>query len=668
MKLQRIEIENFSSYYGKNEPIELSTNAERPLIIFVGKTGFGKTSMFDAINWALYGEEFEKDVEQTKERTILDYVNETALSEAARASKRLSMTVTLFFEHQRDQEPREYYITQTLVVAPYKQDNGTVTPKAVDRTTSLLREITPQGDHVTIPYTRTFLDEILPNNVKSYFLFDGDRIHNLAKPGNSQEVQDAIYRVVDLEIIRNAAEHLSDAALEYGRRAAKSAEGELAQVEKQYHQALDFQQGLKAHISDIKKERRAIQDQVARIDSKLENRAETSGLKEQKKQFTESLSKNLKEQQQAKNQLRSRAAKAGLSLAMPALAELQGLLKEKRAKGEIPRHIRQTFFDDLFQMQECICGTHFKTEDGDAIYEHLKQRLAQEKDRSAEEDHLIDLYHQLTQATSLIRGEWDQLKADEDYVITLEEEARSLMYQSKEIDTQLGDVPIEHINVLVRERQERDARDKQLVADLATKEEQLKVSEKELKSLEGDRKALGKRQEETGAQHLRSELAKAAADQLNRLYDDFAEQSRQDVETLTIEEFKAFVFSSSNYRVALSRDYSLEVLDANGNRALQRLSMGQSQCLSLAFITAIARVSKKQPPLVIDMPFSRLDHSVHQAISQRLPDLAQQTILFLIPKVEWNETTQPILSKYAQHIYEMNFDEQRRQTSITALH
>ena len=96
--------------------------------------------------------------------------------------------------------------------------------------------------------------------------------------------------------------------------------------------------------------------------------------------------------------------------------------------------------------------------------------------------------------------------------------------------------------------------------------------------------------------------------------------------------------------------------------------MGQSQCLSLAFITAISRVSEKHPPLVIDMPFSRLDPGVHESISQRLPKISRQAILFLIPEVEWNNNTKTNLSTYANHIYEMGFDEQHRQTSITAIH
>lgn len=665
MKFQRIEIENFASYYGKNPPINLKTTADKPLVIFYGGTGFGKTSLFDGINWALYGQEYEKDLADKKDRSIADYVHETALREAHLSGGRVQMSVTLYFEHESGDNGSslsEYYITQAISVKPVKDKDG-FKAEIVSRSTHL-REIMHSGDHEEIPYNKTFLDELLPNNVKSYFLFDGDRIHNLAKPGNSQEVQEAIYRVVDLEIIRNAAEHLQEAAFDFGKKAAKSATGHLAKLEDEYNNELQFQNSLKSRISEIKKERQAIKDQIERIDEKLKDLPETKALQERRSQFNKELGLNEQQQKEVKNRIRDRSARASLSLVFQPMKELRDLLHDKRTKGEIPKHIRETFFKDLFAIQECICGTTFESKAGDLIYETLKKRLDQEKDRSQEEDNLIDLYHALAQAETLILDARQSIIEDDSFISELEKEEKSLLYQKQEIEKQLEQLPIEDINKLVTEQKKRHERDRELIADFTTKQDQLTNSDKELKRLEDERRELGKKHQEAGALHLRSDLSKKSADLLNTLYDTFAEESRQAVEKLTIEEFKKFVFSSSGYSVRLSNEYSLEVLDSNGNRALQRLSMGQSQCLSLAFITAISRVSKKQPPLVIDMPLGRLDSDVHEAISKRLPHLGDQIILFLIPGVEWNNITKSILLNHTNYLYEMQFDPNNKQTSL----
>jgi DNA sulfur modification protein DndD len=193
---------------------------------------------------------------------------------------------------------------------------------------------------------------------------------------------------------------------------------------------------------------------------------------------------------------------------------------------------------------------------------------------------------------------------------------------------------------------------------------QIATCENNIKNYEKERDELSKKQENVRKLQRRERLAQQAADEIEKIYEIFAEESRQSVEKLTIQEFKQFVHSASEYRVALSKEYELEVLDSNGNRALQRLSMGQSQCLSLSFITAISRVSEKNPPLVIDMPFGRLDQDVHDTVSARLPDLTNQLILFLIPNTEWNETTATNLKSRASHIYQLEFDAKNRQSTI----
>ena len=65
------------------------------------------------------------------------------------------------------------------------------------------------------------------------------------------------------------------------------------------------------------------------------------------------------------------------------------------------------------------------------------------------------------------------------------------------------------------------------------------------------------------------------------------------------------------------------------------------------------------------MPFGRLDEDVQDNIAQRLPDLASQVILLVLPGSEWNKHTQSILKKKASDIYTLEFDNKNRQTTIT---
>jgi len=69
MRLGKLILENFSSYCGKHQ-IEFHTTSEKPVIVIVGASGMGKTSIFDAINWALYGKQYEPVLEKENEKRL----------------------------------------------------------------------------------------------------------------------------------------------------------------------------------------------------------------------------------------------------------------------------------------------------------------------------------------------------------------------------------------------------------------------------------------------------------------------------------------------------------------------------------------------------------------------------------------------------------------------
>jgi len=659
MRFERLEILNFASYYGEHA-ISLNCTDDKPAIIFLGGTGYGKTSLFDAINWALYGEDYENELPKRRRgRNILDYVNEVALQEAERDGKYVEMSCTLYFKH--DDIP--YYITQSLAAKPVRTSDNTLTATQTDRITTLY-EIDGAGNHRKKPYNTIFLDEILPSNVKDYFLFDGDRIYNLTKPDSSEEVREAIYRVVDLELLQNAQAHLEQVAAEYRRMAKNEAKGRLGDIEEKYDAEHKQLTQLKADIQTSRTEKQSIESQLNAIEAKLQNLPDTSKLQGRRDELTKELQRTQNEINQLTSVLREKASIAGLSFAAHAAQMLVEELDTKRKRGEIPKAVSQTLLKDLLKMKKCICGTTF--EEGDPAYITLTNRLQAEQNKSNQQT-LLDLRIDLGKASVEIEQSSIQLKESEikrNELLDLQKELRKAIEQ---VDAELEKLPKEDVAQLTREARKRREASNSIEGKIQRMLERAEACERRIKEFEKQREKLGKQQAKVAALQLRETFASQAAQEIDKIYDIFAEQSRQSVEALTLQEFKHFVRSSSAYTVALNNNYELVVLDSNGNRALQRLSMGQSQCLSLAFITAISRVSEKNPPLAIDMPFGRLDQSVHKDVSARLPELTNQLLLFLIPEIEWNDVTRDNLKHKASHIYWLDFDETSRKTEIREL-
>ena len=105
MRFEKLTVMNFASYYGEHV-VDLNCTDDKPVVIFLGGTGFGKTTLFDALNWALYGVDYEKDLLIHRQRKIEDYVNESALQEASLLGNTVPMSCTLHFEY----EGNSYYI------------------------------------------------------------------------------------------------------------------------------------------------------------------------------------------------------------------------------------------------------------------------------------------------------------------------------------------------------------------------------------------------------------------------------------------------------------------------------------------------------------------------------------------------------------------------------
>ncbi len=217
MKLERITLENFRQYFDRQR-LDFARDNQRRVTIIHGVNGAGKTSLFLAINWCLYG----RNVENVK---VIDNVGELISKEAInRASMRehVRTVVELTFLHNGER----YLVRRALQGT--KQQDGTVSPDPSEDFTMMRTRANGQADRISNPIGT--MNAILPVNVREYFLFDGEKIDNFAKPEAAAQVKQAIYLVLKLEILERARRHLEAAAQDYRRDLKQTTGGELSNL------------------------------------------------------------------------------------------------------------------------------------------------------------------------------------------------------------------------------------------------------------------------------------------------------------------------------------------------------------------------------------------------------------------------------------------------------
>ena len=179
-------LQNFGPYQGR-QTINLRPEENgnlRPIILFGGMNGGGKTTLMDAIRLALYGQRA-----QCSTRGNLSYNDFLTQCVNSNASPIEKTRVELVFEHVKDGKMAEWRIVRTWTKNPKdgKDELGIVIGEWPDTSVASIWD--------------EYIENILPLGISKLFLFDGEQVKELAELETPpQAVIDAIYNLLGLEL------------------------------------------------------------------------------------------------------------------------------------------------------------------------------------------------------------------------------------------------------------------------------------------------------------------------------------------------------------------------------------------------------------------------------------------------------------------------------------
>ena len=642
MIFRYIKLKNFCPYYGQ-QTIHFATDEYRNVTVIRGVNGTGKTSLLTALNWCLYGDSFFK--ENTRE-----FVNRRVVAQGENANT----SVEIGFNDQGIRYRAERK-------CQWLRNN---------KTTFLLQRENEPPDLDAAASDK--IESIIPKDVSAHFFFDGEKIDNFARPGNEEEIKNAVRNVLRIEVFERGIAHLERAAQYYQRELKKHVPDGLKAFisEKEGKETLYIK--ISEEIEDKLKKIKIAQRHKQDIDNVLIQFAEIRQFFEEQKEIKASLKRLGDEKDKYQEKILQLANDGFIPLAKPIIRKALEILQSNRAPIGIPDAI----LNDLLEQMLCLCGRSIHRESPE--YQHIQNLISQNVSPEfgiAVRETENCLKRLLEDKVESIPTEVKSTLSDEQ---RLDKNIEANEARLDEIKRVLEDFDNDDFQKHKKAQEEYEREIRRLEADINQGKGRIKEIKTDIESL--DKKIDTAKSLEVRAERLQCcrQLAMESASAMRKLYAPLEEDMRKDLEIEVSDIFRKLVWKENSFReVRLSSNYELQVIDRYDGQVSPEISAGEREVLSLAFIAALAKVAVKEKlsdmqtdrfPIVMDAPFTKLSDKPKENITETIPAIANQLILFVTDQeLRYDERAWWNLESRVGGQYELYFNDEIGTTTINEL-
>lgn len=601
MILETLRVSNFRQYYGEQKVV--FANGPKNVTVIRGSNGAGKTNLFSAINWCLYGEDAALGDQG-------EIVNKKAIADAG-SHRKVDAEVELRFRHADSDGSEHSY------VAVRNTRDGSLR----------LSRVTKKGLE-ELPNPTLMLNTILPRDVRTYFFFDGEKIDEFAKPEHERQIRDAVYSVLQLEVLERAKTHLNSVADEYERELKKlDTGGVLEDLTKQKEQRTEEHKSAQEQLERDRKELNGARDVVDEIDQELSKQREIQDEARRREELEKEKVRLEDELETLFSDLRELGSGAYSVLGRSLVSKASEIIQTKRQRGEIPAGIREQFVKDLLDKAKCICGREISVNGPER---QTLMALLNRAMPSTVEDRVLETSGLLLALKAKSEQRLEALMNLKKRKVELDDELSRVTKEADEIAAKLQGVAIQQVQVLENKRRAAQTRANELFISIGRLEQQLRDLDANIKDLNHRIQKAEGLEGKARLVQKKMALARQAAEAIDDVHEKFAQVMRKRIEEETKKIFSMLIWKESQFtNVELTDDYRLVVLDRWGSPARPELSAGERQLLSLSFIIALSKASDGAAPVVMDTPFGRLDTLPRENICQHIPEMVHQVVLLV---------------------------------------
>ncbi|MFW6030853.1 MAG: hypothetical protein ACOCRO_11470 [Halanaerobiales bacterium] len=479
---------------------------------------------------------------------------------------------------------------------------------------------------------QSIVNSILDERVKNYFLFDGERIENLTKATKEQKevVSKGIKNLLKIDELNCSINALKKLYKQIRSELTKISTGKYKELLTKIENAENEKEVLTEDLNQLNKELVSAKKQEKDIDNELAKYDEYKDLINQRKSLKDNLNELDNNKLEEADNIKDFNNDAVILLSEDIIRNAFSEVDKINTNG-IDQRSKKLLVEKLLKDMRCICGTNF-----DENSTHFN-KLIEWKDSPDEDvvDDVIKVFRDnLIRTIQFIEDNKQKCEENLYRFSKIEESIEEINSRVERINAEIGDVDDEAF--LNKEEYRKDLIEEisRLNIQIENKEKELEEKENEIKRLQNERAEKEKEQNIKNEFTKKLELTEATLNGLINIRDNFIKEVKINLENESTSILKVLIDEETRNtfkKIIVKDDYSLQILDWNNRPFLANISAGQRQVMSLAFITALAKIAggntSLEVPLFMDTPFGRLSGKHRDNLINEIPKLTPQWVL-----------------------------------------
>lgn len=663
MILTTLTIHDFGVFRGEHT-VDLSPKDRRPIVMFGGKNGAGKSTILEAIRLCLYGVgSLGGAVSRDEYLRFLGtkiHNNPNALIQPTFASIKVQFRYT----------HTEGIATYTVARSWERRGAGRVSESlSIERDGKVLKEVEAES-------WQEFIRELIPPGVSQLFFFDGEKIQQLAEDTiDHQALADAIKSLLGVDIVERLQ---SDLRLHFSRL-AKPGKGitympEIRKLERTIQSLRRKISKLRQHRAEHETKIQEFRANVLRVETTFSSQG---GVFARNRDHLIQQEGTLKERiTQIEETIRTHCAGLLPFAIIPNLCadvKDQLTLEEDVARAKAGQALLLSGKKELYERLSPTTLLDGIAELGHKSQNEISHRISSALTRPlrAENVQIVDLIHQLSETHSRALVSWidqatSELPKSIDLISTDLERANRELHSVSET---LRKIPND--DVLKPILDELHLLNEKLIkasTDAILKDQQIKDLELELFQAERLHSQLAQRlaseAKHSGKLHVLPRVQTALEEYRLKLIENkvaHLQESVTDCFNLLCRK------KDSLRRIRIDpKNFSIILCDRNNSPLPQtQLSAGEKQIYAISMLWALGKTSGRPLPIVIDTPLARLDSDHRKLLVQHYFPFASHQVIMLSTDTEVDQVYFDALVPAIARAYHLDYDQHESNTVIS---